>query len=1514
MIRVIAAGMSAIVATACGVVTGLVTARSSLGLWVALGVLTVLGSVLQVAVVGADRRQRTEEGRVAGAGDLGSATATHIGTQVVAGISVPLSIAEKSPQDVFRVVGLGEFTGRQWLASKLDRFMASHPCGYVLIEADAGLGKTAFAAWLVRSRGYLSHFSRYSEGSSAKVALRNLSAQLVRNFDLYDEAPDGRLPIWAETPAGFESLLAVASRKLSADGCPLVLVVDGLEEAEPQSIGLPFGLPAFLPDGVYVIATHRTGLVLAEPDVSVTFKIDKSDENNLADVRAFLAKTAQEDNLAARLADANMDPQEFIRLLSERSEGVWVYLRYILEELRLGLRHPTAISDLPYGLWRYYAYQIQRWRSDAAWDTILLPLLATLGATEESHTVNTLARLAATTDIGAARRCCDLTFRPMLAVTEPASALSPGQYEIYHRSFREAVNGSIADQVAGQSGERPYAYEALADELRQASLAAHNRIAEVYLTGFGGLEAMLPVLADDPDVATVDDGYALRHLARHLHNAQRDLDLHRMLAAEKPGGPDHRTNVWFSAHDHANSIVNYVRDVEAAAQQSAGVVDEDLALRRSASELGNEIRYSLVTASIASRTDNVPPGFLGKLIRTRRWSLRQALDHARRLTDPADTASALTSILYHVDADERPAVLSEALAAVNAITSESERADALTQLSRHLHEGQAASALAAAMAITDDACRARAIAALAPRLSAEDRGRALAVAITMADERVRGQLLGDLGQYLTHEQLAQALAVATAIIDDYGRAIAITRLAQHLDTEQLNGALQAAIAITDPYHRTQTMTILSDYLPQRQREDVLDQLLREAIAITGASDRASALTALAPRLPEGEREDILAQAVESATAITNLTARVRALATLAPQLEETQRDAALAPALASVIAVTDKDTRPDLLTELAPQLSPELLPQALAALDQTNEYYRSWAWRQLAPRLPPQLLPRALEAQLALRNAAARGEFLVDLAPDLTTELQGQALAALNAINHDKTRNYWLARMLPVLAESEEGERLAADVLEAVTTIGDNGHSARALARLAPYMTEDQRPAALAEALAAAVGLTDHFDRARAFADLLPHLTGELLAQALTIAARFTNDSDRASAVTLLAPHLPEELLTDALIAASDITNGFHRAETLIALAPRLTPDLLVQALAAATDISDDSDRLGAIAALGSHLAPEFLTQALRTAALNHAELYRAAIFAVLAPHLPEAQIPEALASVNAVSHQASRAQLLAMLIPHLPRQQQANVAIRALNAASTIDNDGDRALISAVLAQWLPADRKDTVLRRSLTAATAIADNNERASTLADLAPNLTPHLLRRAFDETLTITNGSARGYALSLLAPHLTPELLRRALAVAADLTDAGDRATAIAALIPILHEHDKEQALTAALAAVFDERKEGINLTAADALADLAPHLTPKLLAPAFALALNSGRTKPVTAVIERAQAVLPRDDDRLLVEWLRKTLSGVPRDICFDRIAETAPAIARVGGTSAVAETFKAVADVRRWWP
>ena len=87
------------------------------------------------------------------------------------------------PWDTFARHDPDRFVGRDWLTAQVDAFLTRERCGYFVLEADAGLGKSAFLAELVRRRGYLHHFVRPGAASRVDAALKSLAAQLVRVTD-----------------------------------------------------------------------------------------------------------------------------------------------------------------------------------------------------------------------------------------------------------------------------------------------------------------------------------------------------------------------------------------------------------------------------------------------------------------------------------------------------------------------------------------------------------------------------------------------------------------------------------------------------------------------------------------------------------------------------------------------------------------------------------------------------------------------------------------------------------------------------------------------------------------------------------------------------------------------------------------------------------------------------------------------------------------------------------------------------------------------------------------------------------------------------------------------------------------------------------------------------------------------------------------------------------------------------------------------------------------------------------
>ena len=1233
----------------------------------------------------------------------------------VSAAGVPLGAAARDPGAVFTAVGLSGFTGREWLAAGVDEFMAANPCGYVLIEAEAGLGKTAFAAWLVKTRGYLTHFSRYSAGTSVPGALGNLAAQLIMRFGLDEQAPGGMLPEWARTPEGFESLLGTAARAAGRRG-PVVLVADGLDEADAPAGGLPFGLPLLLPDGVFVIGTYRTGRSPRRPDAPFTvLAIGRQDPRNRHDIDEYLAGQAAEEVLAARLAEAGTDPAAFTAVLAQRCGGVWVYLRYVLQELRIGLRRPDEVSDLPAGLHSYYADQVRRWQQGPAWQAGLLPLLATLGAAGEPLTAATLARLAGDLDAADAQRWCNLTVRPLLTTVRQPGAGGPLRYEIYHASFRELLNGSAGDWP-GSPSDQGYELVVLAGELGQATAAAHFRISNIYLERFGGLDAGLPVLAADPAAAGIDGGYPLRHLARHLCAAGRAQDLHSLLAAGHPAGGDRAVNTWFAAHDYADTVTGYLADIALARADSAAAADRDLSAGHPAPALGMEIRYALIAASIASMAGKIPADLLGHLIRMKVWSPRRGLDHARRIVDSRSRLDALLAVCGQLDAEDQPPVLAQALAAATAITDDFARAQALTGIAPHLPADLLAQALAAATAITGDAARAAVLTGLAPQLPEADQP----------------------------PVLAQALAAATAITDNAARAAVLTGLAPQLPEADrppvLAQALAAATAITDNAARAAVLTGLAPQLPEADQPPVLARALAAATAITNAPDRAQALTGIAPQLPEADRPPVLARALAAATTITNDFFRARALTGLARQLPEADQPPVLARALAAATAITDDAARAQALTGIAPHLPADLLAQALAAATAiTDDAARARALTGLARQLPeadqPPVLARALAAATAITGDSDRARALTGLARQLPEADQppvlARALAAATAI----TRDYYRAQALTGIAPHLPADLLA-QALAAATAITGDAARAEALTGLAPQLPADL----LARALAAATAITNDSDRARALTGIAPQLPQAdrppVLAQALAAATTGAGDSDRATVLTGLARQLPEAdrtpVLARALAAATAIPRDSDRARALTGLAPQLPeadrPPVLAQALAAATAITDDFARARALTGIAPQLPADLLARALAAATTITRDYYRAQALTGIAPQLPADLLAQALAAATAITNDSDRARALTGLAPQLPEADRTPVLARALAAATAITNDSDRARALTGLAPQLPEADRTPVLARALAAATAITRDSDRAQALTGLAPQLPADLLAQA------------------------------------------------------------------------------------------------------------------------------------------------------------------------------------------
>jgi hypothetical protein len=534
----------------------------------------------------------------------------------------PIAASYIEPWQIYDHVDLDRFVGRDWLVATFDDFLAGHENGYFLVEADAGLGKTAFLAWLAKRRGYIHHFVQLAPPGREGIVVggRNLAAQLVRAWELDPDLVEASLPAEALRPQFLPNVLREAARARDERRPDerIVLVVDGLDGADRLAGQNNLGLPRQLPARVYVLVSQRPSDVTLQVDTPRrVFHLAAGDEPNLEDMREFLRRAARRGGVE--------EATPFVDTLLERCRGVWIYLSCVLGEIERGQRVVHALDELPFSLWQYYAQHWRRWRDEHAadWDGVYLPLLGTLGAAAEELPFELLSTLAGVAP-APPPRLVDEYWRPFLTVGRG----KPRRYGLYHASLREFLHGrAVLEQMT-------VAEQVFVAELKGATGDAHGRIANRYLEAWGGLEAGLPGLRD-PTMAALDDRYGLRQVTTHLIRAGRE-DLHRLLATEwsdegATARPRPRSrNAWHTAAERAGDSARYLDDVARARHTAEAASSRQIEQGEPATALGRELRYALITVSINSVAANVPPPLVKALVEKGRWIAPQGLAWARR--------------------------------------------------------------------------------------------------------------------------------------------------------------------------------------------------------------------------------------------------------------------------------------------------------------------------------------------------------------------------------------------------------------------------------------------------------------------------------------------------------------------------------------------------------------------------------------------------------------------------------------------------------------------------------------------------------------------------------------------------------------------------------------------------------------------------------------------------------------------------------------------------------------------
>ena len=340
------------------------------------------------------------------------------------------------------------FVGRDFIFQAIDDLLKDpdFPSGYIVISGEPGIGKTALIAELVKRRGYVHHFNISLQNiRHARDFLANVCAQLIVRYEL----DHFTLPPDATKDSGFLSqLLSEVAEKEEA--LPTVILVDALDEAE--DLGLDPGanilyLPPALPDGVYfVVATRDIADLRLFVDSRKDIYMQDDDPQNLEDVRQYIRDFIRDyrAKMTPRIGEWGVEEKEFVDVITEKSEGNFMYLVFVLGDIRDG--RLTAVNvdnvhDLPKGLQAYYQ---RHWRSMRAhneerFDKYYEPVVCILATALEPVTI---AQVEEWTQLKPTRikRVID-EWHEFLNVDDPEEGKA--LYRIYHASFQEFLKEEV---------------------------------------------------------------------------------------------------------------------------------------------------------------------------------------------------------------------------------------------------------------------------------------------------------------------------------------------------------------------------------------------------------------------------------------------------------------------------------------------------------------------------------------------------------------------------------------------------------------------------------------------------------------------------------------------------------------------------------------------------------------------------------------------------------------------------------------------------------------------------------------------------------------------------------------------------------------------------------------------------------------------------------------------------------------------------------------------------------------
>ena len=928
------------------------------------------------------------------------------------------------------------FAGREWVFEAIQKWLTD-PKGdrFFLLTGEPGSGKTAIAARLTQfAQGVISHprfdaeflhavhfcSARDSVWTDPKEFVRSIALQLAQSIpefglalkDIGEKTNNINVDMSFGTAQNstiqgvviqnltiseltgqeaFTQVVVNPLRQIKGKGFnqPVTILVDSLDEAlTHDGKSTIVSLLSKLSSGVKIrlILTSRNEARVKDKLVAYEELFLSAAEHLVQtqkDVRVYIdQRFSKDETLQNYLKAESLGKEALTTTLIDKSEGNFLYVRFLLDSVASGQQSLTNLEGLPQGLDELYYGSLGRvvelGKKD--WSDVYAPVMGVLLAAQESLTESQIRAFTKLKESVVWDCLNDL--QQFLDKIE--SEDEEARYKLYHRSVTDFLGKRQLLICKKKQNNRYYV----------PAQEQHQRIVDYYRVG---VKSWL-----DIDWTSIKDDYAFRYLPYHLKQAGQHQDLCKLLT--------NAANWMHAKFIHYGSDEGYVSDLQVAlnAFTNPGVPEQvaQLVQLHAARQvvyhrasryndtdlktlvwLGGEaqaIQQAHLRPSASQRFDSfwaiyntqrakgLPPN--SALLREM-WEQAQLIDSEEtRIAALGKITTALAQIGHR---SEITTIITEA---TNALKLEANQIRATVESIRSLKGvpwGQLEAfkefatilvqlrlfteAEEVVQAIADDNERANAFSRLAITLAQVGQFvKAEQIAQSIESTWERAEVLKHLAIALAQAgQFTKAEQIAQSIEQDQTKAEAFSQLAIALaQAGQFTKAEQIAQSIEQDQTKAEAFSQLAIALAQTEQFTQAKKLIQK---ICSSGTKVEALSQLATALIQAQQQseavEVFAEAREIAQTIENYETRIKALSKLATALAHVEQKPEaveiFAEARETAQIIEDSRERDKILRQLSIALGEVKYFTDAEQVAQTVEDYRDRAetLRQLAVAL-----------------------------------------------------------------------------------------------------------------------------------------------------------------------------------------------------------------------------------------------------------------------------------------------------------------------------------------------------------------------------------------------------------------------------------------------------------------------------------------------------------------------------------------------------------------------------------